>query len=271
MGLLKEIYENLTQRIRSPFFGSFIVSFLVTNWAGVYFLLFSETAADTRINYFVANTSLTSLLCWPLAAALAYVLVGPWIKGGLVWWADKPRAWIDKIETSAKASREIFANEEKARLEQSEQELLKQRTETIRRKEELEAEVEKNETAAAERRKNASEIGDQIAKEMDDTNHDDTISLLKQRLVEYRMHTELLKWAAKSKTGKFGFDGIQIRIQGSGQQISEYTVSDHRETVDIEDALKALIEVGLLVNSSHERYEMTSLGYRYLDSLSNKD
>jgi hypothetical protein len=76
---LQSILESSNERIKNPFIGSYITSFLVYNWRPIFLLLFSDAMIEDKIVVINNVYCPKAALLWPLAIALFYVLLLPYI------------------------------------------------------------------------------------------------------------------------------------------------------------------------------------------------
>ena len=90
MDSIKEIFDALNSRIRSPIFGSIALAFAAINWKALYFLIFANTTATARLEYFESNTSFWTAIFWPICAGLIFALASPWIALFSTWAAEIP-------------------------------------------------------------------------------------------------------------------------------------------------------------------------------------
>ena len=90
MDSIKEIFDALGQRIKSPVFGYILIAFVACNWKPLYYVFFSGDPALEKFNFFDANTDSWSLYLWPLIFGLLSALVAPWVSNWGAWWATKP-------------------------------------------------------------------------------------------------------------------------------------------------------------------------------------
>ncbi|MBU2884967.1 hypothetical protein KO507_04205 [Gilvimarinus agarilyticus] len=123
MGDIKEIFDVWVARIRAPIFGYFSLSFLAANWKEIYYLLFSEVDALSRIEYFETNTCLVSLFWMPLGFAVAAALGYPWVQWGLMRATSYPNG--GRNACNAKVESDLLAV--KINLENKRNELARQK------------------------------------------------------------------------------------------------------------------------------------------------
>jgi hypothetical protein len=94
--LRKSINSILYQRVTSPLFGTFCVSWLVWNWKIVYttFFIGEDKIDKNKIDYIVENFSNTEILIWyPLLSTLLLLTLIPFISNGAYWLSLKFEKW----------------------------------------------------------------------------------------------------------------------------------------------------------------------------------
>jgi hypothetical protein len=89
MDSVKEFFQSIvdsyTDRIKSPFIGSFMLSFLIFNWRVFAILLFSEWPIHCRIEWIENKYCIPENFWYPLIIALFYILILPYINLGFEW------------------------------------------------------------------------------------------------------------------------------------------------------------------------------------------
>jgi hypothetical protein len=116
--LLETLFSTANQRIKSPFFGSFIFSWLIFNWKPIFYFLFSDDKIKDRISL-IENQyeNLGNLTYKPLILGLMYVIAFPYVNQFIHWLTTKAesskreehhRLKIEQIRNS-----QILAEEEK--------------------------------------------------------------------------------------------------------------------------------------------------------------
>ena len=98
--LRKSTNAILFERVTSPLFGTFIVSWLIWNWKIVYLTLFvSESNIEgNKIDYIASNyCDIHVLVTYPLISTLLLLTAIPFVANGAFWISMKFRKWrIDK-------------------------------------------------------------------------------------------------------------------------------------------------------------------------------
>ena len=77
---MKDLIDAINTRIKEPYWGFFLLSFLAFNWKGIFLLCFAGESAQVRINLFEQQTDLWSLIVCPISTAIFILLITPWLK-----------------------------------------------------------------------------------------------------------------------------------------------------------------------------------------------
>ncbi|TMM31135.1 hypothetical protein FDT66_03980 [Polaribacter aestuariivivens] len=84
--LLETIFSTANQRIKSPFFGSFIFSWIIINWKPIFYFLLSDDKINTKINIIQDKYEFfQNSLLYPLLLSFIYVVVFPYINQFIHW------------------------------------------------------------------------------------------------------------------------------------------------------------------------------------------
>lgn len=94
---MKDIFEAIDSRIKSPVFGYFILSMLALNWQPIFFLLFDDGSVTDRITYFDEHTSAETLFVLPLIFTALY----PWLQYAFTWINSKPHELKRSLHNTA--------------------------------------------------------------------------------------------------------------------------------------------------------------------------
>lgn len=115
--MLKDIWESIektiTERVKSPFAGGFILSWLAFNWQIPYYMFTVEDVVTFpfRLNYILDLLSDTRHSLWyPLFYALLFVTIYPFINAGLAWFS----LWHKKLQNKINGQFPITAEEMRA-------------------------------------------------------------------------------------------------------------------------------------------------------------
>lgn len=146
----KSIGNILNERIYSPFYGAFIVSWLIWNWKIIYLTLFisEKTIKGSKISFIETNyCDINVLITYPLLSTLFIILIMPFITNGAYWMSllfskwktDKKNAIEQKqlltLEQSIQIREELRNLEEKyeklVQSKENEIDLLKQQLSAI--------------------------------------------------------------------------------------------------------------------------------------------
>ncbi len=120
MNEIKEIFESISSRIRSPYFGYFVLFSISINWKEWLLLIFDKLSISERITSFEESTTFASIIVIPLLLGFATALIAPWLKLFFVWAARTPVTKKNLLQV--KAESKIL--EEKGRLEKARASLL---------------------------------------------------------------------------------------------------------------------------------------------------
>ncbi len=93
----KSFKSILYERTTSPFYGTFIISWLIWNWKIVYVTLFvSEKSIKTdKLSYLLNNHLIDelNLIVWPIISTIALLTIFPFITNGAYWLKLKFDKW----------------------------------------------------------------------------------------------------------------------------------------------------------------------------------
>lgn len=77
---LQSIFKTTEERIKNPFIGAFMTSWVLFNWKPILFVIFSSKNIEEKIKFIDENFVVINHLLWyPLIAAIFYVLILPYI------------------------------------------------------------------------------------------------------------------------------------------------------------------------------------------------
>lgn len=78
------IFKSSQERIKHPFVFSFLLSWIVFNWAAIAILLFSKTEIEERVIYIIDYYGhINNTLLYPLFLSLIYMLILPYFSWGI--------------------------------------------------------------------------------------------------------------------------------------------------------------------------------------------
>lgn len=108
---IKEIFESLSARIRSPFFGYLFFFTIFFNWKAWFYLLFANTSATGKLAYFDNETTTSSLVYIPLGLAFIATISSPWLRLFFIWAVKFPTTQKNILQ--ARAESEILREKNK--------------------------------------------------------------------------------------------------------------------------------------------------------------
>lgn len=83
MDSLKEIFDALGQRIKSPFFGYTTLAYIACNWRALFVIVFTDESAASKFEYFDDNANIASLFVLPIAIGVLIT----WLAPRISYWA----------------------------------------------------------------------------------------------------------------------------------------------------------------------------------------
>lgn len=98
---MKEIFEAVESRIKSPVFGYFTLAFLVVNWKVIFYLLVEKKGVAERVANFENNTDIYSLLIFPIILAAAVSVFYPWVNYCFLFLCKKPTDLKNRLQAEA--------------------------------------------------------------------------------------------------------------------------------------------------------------------------
>ncbi len=105
---LKDGFEALGQRIRSPFLGSIALVFLAANWKPLVFLFYADKTIRAKFLYFDANTSIGTLYILPIILGILLALSAPWLKLLGAEWAKHPSKKLKTLQEDEAHTHRIY-------------------------------------------------------------------------------------------------------------------------------------------------------------------
>ena len=74
------VFKSSEERLKNPFIGTFILSFIAFNWKPIVILLFSDKKIEEKIQIITRDyNDIENLLLYPLAVALIYIVFLPYL------------------------------------------------------------------------------------------------------------------------------------------------------------------------------------------------
>lgn len=120
---MKDIIEEIDSRIKSPFFGYFLISFVAINWERLFYLIVDNGPVSARIEYFNNGSDLSSLIVCPFILASLYSIVYPWLQLAFMKLARFPT----RLKNSLQAESESDLLTQRQALEKSRAKLFESR------------------------------------------------------------------------------------------------------------------------------------------------
>lgn len=266
---MKDLFDAISTRVKEPYWGFFLLSFLAFNWRGLFLLFTSSETAQQRIALFDLYTNLWSLLVCPISTALIMVLITPWLKVLFGKFSRIPYEILNSQELNRKhaylteeakleqlrlkvnnTNADLFESQEKELIERAKRDLAVKAIEDENVKASLQKEI--NELRAQRNQilnEQQNQIGHQIMQ----------ISPIEK---------EILKLAAVDKNAQImrltyiGGREIQIGNKKLG-------MDDNREFLKYDNALESLINKKLIhdISKKGEIFELTHKGWELISTL----
>ncbi len=260
---LKDSFEALGQRIRSPFLGSIALVFVALNWKALIYLAFSNKTLEERFVFFDCNTTAASLYIKPIFFGIILAILAPWLKLLGAFLAKLPKELLDKLQHDQAQVRRIYE------IEQSEKE--------ERAEEKLQAIREQRKIDAAKRLEEANTVSDEVGKEIIEERKQSVQG--KHEEVSNKLDIVTAQVASLSRQARYLFDKAtsepegRVRLIDEGSYVRIITGSQRgkadgrKEVLEFFNAMNKLIELGILVGKNHDA-KMTRFGYKVAEKLS---
>ena len=115
---LETLFSTANQRIKSPFFGSFIFSWIIINWKPIFYFLFSDDKISLKIDKIETSYEFfQNSILYPLLLSFIYVVVFPYINQLIHWLTIKAesskRVEYHKLKIEQIESSQELAEKEK--------------------------------------------------------------------------------------------------------------------------------------------------------------
>lgn len=122
MEIIKDLFGAVSRRLRSHFFGSILLSFIVINWKPIYYFLYSDTTIWAKFIYVDGTLKLWE----PLGIGVVIAAAAPFVALVGAWVASFPTAKLKSLQDRAASNRikekidlEAEENEARARAAQA--------------------------------------------------------------------------------------------------------------------------------------------------------
>jgi hypothetical protein len=254
---VKEIFDVLGARLRTPILGNFLLAVALLNWRAFFQLFFGDQNVDLKIEQFDESTSTVSLLWLPLLLGLIFSVLQPLIAllGSFIayWPVHQKRLLQLKSDTGYDDQKQESELHRKRRLALVEEELIAK----AKRDEEV-ASIDDNNLRLSLQR----ELDDLRQKELTSS----VESGLKRTDWEYTLSPfskELIVEAATSKNGEI----IKMKTLGGttfqAGSFSTETMQGGPELANYEFAIGELMLNGLIrdIGTNGEIFRLTKIGY----------
>lgn len=90
---LEPVSSAMADRLRNPIYGTFILTWLATNWSRLFLLFFSEEKAEVRVAQFWLALDWWNGLIVPVLVTAFLLLVMPWLAAVLEFTNRKVKNW----------------------------------------------------------------------------------------------------------------------------------------------------------------------------------
>lgn len=264
---MKDIWDAVTARVKTPYFGYAVLAFIALNWRGFFLLAVTSGTPQDRLSAFDSATSHYTLFALPLLIGTFVAFVTPWLQYFFSFISSKPLGMIDYLNLQAEHKKTIKQTE----LEQVRASFFADRERELiaraKRDEEV-ANIEDNDTKERlivqlqELRRERDNLSKQL-KDQSNLGTPSFIALPKEG-------KELLVAAAQDKNGTI----IRIRAIGSKEIQAGgrlFGGENSRDYAKYDSALDRLMSNGLVksVGNKGELFELTHLGWEYAETLTN--
>lgn len=108
---MKEIVDAIGTRIQAPYFGYALLAFVALNWQALLMLLMHNAPLPDRITAFEQQTTVWSVLVFPLSIGAVFAVLTPWSRYVFELLSKKPFALRDRLRVHAEHDRIILQND----------------------------------------------------------------------------------------------------------------------------------------------------------------
>ncbi|WP_258807257.1 hypothetical protein [Pseudidiomarina sp. CB1] len=133
--MVGEFLSGISNRLKSPLFGYYLIAALLFNWDSIFFLAMDTGSAENRIAFVKANATFLTTIVFPLLVAIGYVLINPWVQFLLAKIAVKPISLEHQVRLQSEhdlllkkqeleEARNDLEKKRRSRLETQEEELI---------------------------------------------------------------------------------------------------------------------------------------------------
>lgn len=262
LDIFKEGADAWFQRIKSPIIGSVALSFIVLNWQPIFFVLFSDDTVLDRFAYYDANTSLSSLLIWPIVAGLLLGLATPFLNyfgSYAAKWPTENWRLLQAESANAVLTRkaEMAAEREVASAEFKEAALREARASQAIKDAELDDSTRE-------------ELEEKLAKKAVDTgNQSDNHVADRHNLLARLTEVQIALLRILGSNGEAASIG-ELAMNSNANEILAETLpsmTDIRARAEMDDGFNELKKLGLTQSDAYSKWSLTSKGYEIFDNL----
>lgn len=243
---MKDIVDEIDSRIKSPFFGYFLFSFVAFNWAEIFYLVIDSGSVVQRIDYFRDGTSVYSLFVCPFFVASAYALLYPWLNYIFMMLSSKPSELRNILQVKSEHKLLI----ERGDLEMTRNENLKNKENELVDRAKRDSDL-KSVTDKAIREKLESEVK-QLRKERDELNDEEDRTLGGLFLSDGQRH--VLEIIVENGGGMFCSEILEL------SKFEKRKTQRHLDTLKVSADLKGTLDDA----SRNFLYEITAKGRQRL-------
>jgi predicted RND superfamily exporter protein len=252
----KSINSILFERVASPLYGAFFISWLVWNWQIIYLTLFvNEQSIDcTKIEYIKEYYfEINYLVTFPVLSTLVLILVVPFISNGAYYVSLKFRQWRVNQKSSIEGRQRLT-------LERS-IEIMKQINEKDREFDQLlekKNENEQNQNLLIDQLNQQIKEKDLLIEELRSKSTPPKISIKKEAILK---EDELESISKKIEENRFSTSKFK--------DVAEDIIANNRISKTVSDPLIAHYKLEELINqeANYKSAKLTSRGRQYYDFL----
>lgn len=259
---MKDLLEAINTRVKEPYWGFFLLSFIAFNWRGLFLLCFATGTAQEKIALFDAETTFSSLIVFPIITALVIMLVTPWLRV-LFGWVS--RLAYEKLNSQALVREHKYIAEKNKLEKERAVELANKENELIDQAKRDE-DIEKIEDETV--KENLKREIDQLRKDRQELKNDKNstpnsqikINSYEKKILDYLAldeHNFIRKEAV------FG-EGLIINLGNTRNSKND----NNREYLKFEEAIFSLIDKGILydLRNEGEIFELTNFGRDFVSN-----
>lgn len=282
---IKEIFDALSARIKSPILGSILFSYLVINWKPVFYLLFSGENIVNKFTYFEAHTIWYSTFLFPTVFGVLIACLSPWVSYFGAYVVAKPVSLARMLQVEEENKR-LLAEQG---LAQARNDLLSTQIDEVIDQAEQFEKVDKIEDA--EIRLNLQRQIDDLSESLKEKKEPDRISTINMpdrdsaekkdygiyhgggwESPKIKLSNEAEEMLAKAATSK---NGEIIRLQtlsGTHFSAGDYEFKNQgvaRSLAVLESAVEELEKYGFIraIGTKREIFRLTDKGYSRADGI----